>query len=162
MKKFIIQSILLLAVIFTALYLFNSDIQITDLPFGPATSSEGVVKINESSIKVEIADTQAKRSKGLSGRESLASDEGMLFIFPKEDIYPFWMKGITFALDFVWIRDLAVVDLLENVPPAPAGQPDSSLPIYQSKVEINKVLEIPAGTVQRLNIRVGDTIKITQ
>ncbi len=88
----------------------------------------------------------------------MASDEGMLFVFPKLDKYPFWMKGLTYPLDFIWIRGDKIVDLLPNIQPPAPGQTDTSLPIYQSKEDIDKVLEVAAGTVQRLNIKVGDTI----
>jgi len=70
------------------------------------------------------------------------------------------MKGISFPLDFVWIKDDKIVDILENIKPPQKDQPDSQIPIYSSKVEVDKVLELNGGTVQRLNIKVGDTIKI--
>ena len=96
----------------------------------------------------------------MGGRESLASDSGMLFVFDRVDKHVFWMKGLSFALDFVWIKDDKVVDVSENIPPPESGQTDESLPIYTSKVEFNKVLEVNAGTVKKLNIKVGDTIKL--
>ena len=70
------------------------------------------------------------------------------------------MKGLSFPLDFIWIREDKVVDLLHRVQPPTPGQPDESLPIYQSEEEVDKVLEVPAGTIQGLNIKVGDTVKI--
>lgn len=118
------------------------------------------LEVNGAKLKVEIADTQAKRSKGLGGRQNLAQDEGMLFIFPKSDKYPFWMKGLTYPLDFVWIKEDKVVDVLPNIPSPAVGQADASLPIYESRESVDKVLEAPAGTIQRLNVKVGDTIKI--
>lgn len=160
MKKFIVQAILLLVIIGTSLLIFQQSIKLPALPFMPGGTAIQQLEINGAKIKVEVADTQAKRSRGLGGRESLASDEGMLFNFPKEDKYPFWMKGLTFPLDFVWIRGETVVDITENVQPPTPGQTDQSLPIYQSKEAIDKVLEVNAGSVQRLNIKVGDKIRI--
>lgn len=86
----------------------------------------------------------------------------MLFIFPKEDKYPFWMKGVSFPLDFIWIKGDQVVDLLENVSPPRVNQKDIDLPIYVPKESIDRILEVNAGTIARLNIKVGDTIKITE
>lgn len=160
MRKFTIQALFLIVVIGTAIYLFNNQTEIVNLPFLPEKPVFKELAINDVKLKVEAADTQAKRSRGLGGRQSLASDEGMLFIFPKPDKYPFWMKGLTFPLDFIWIRGERVVDVLQNIQPPAPGQEDTSLPIYQSKEEIDKVLEVTAGTVQRLNIKAGDTIKI--
>lgn len=159
MKKFLIQLSLLLIVIFLALAIFTG--KIPSIPFLPQLAKFGVIIINEAKLKVEIADTQPKRSKGLGGRTSLAEGEGMLFIFPKEDKYPFWMKGVSFPLDFIWIKGDKVVDLLENVPAA-AGQKDADLPIYVPKEPIDKMLEAPAGTVARLSAKIGDSVKISQ
>ncbi|MBI2330166.1 DUF192 domain-containing protein [Candidatus Daviesbacteria bacterium] len=161
MKKFLFQSILLLIIIGVALFFFMTGSSLFNLPFFPQESAAGQLQINEAKFKVEIADTQAERSKGLGGRQSLASDEGMLFIFPEVSKYPFWMKGLKFPLDFIWIRGEIVVDITENAKPPKSGQPDSELPMYQSKVDIDKVLEIPAGSVQKYNIKAGDIIKVT-
>lgn len=160
MKKFLIQFILLMVVIFFALAIFTYKIPF--LPFLPQPTKMVQLSINEAKLKVEIADTKEKRSKGLGGRESLAEGEGMLFIFPQEDKYPFWMKGVSFPLDFIWIKGSNVVDLLENVPPPVAGQKDADLPIYVAKEAIDKMLEVPAGTAAKLNVKVGDTIKISE
>lgn len=160
MKKFLIQFSLLLIVIFLALAIFTG--KIPSIPFLPQLAKFGVIIINEAKLKVEIADTQPKRSKGLGGRTSLAEGEGMLFIFPKEDKYPFWMKGVSFPLDFIWIKGDKVADLLENVSPAQAGQKDVDLPIYVPKEPVDKILEVNAGTISKLKIKIGDLINISR
>lgn len=158
MRKFLVQFVALLIVIFVAALFFKG--KIITIPFVPQPTNVRQVVISDAKIKVEIADTQAKRSQGLGGRESIASDEGMLFIFEKVDKYSFWMKGLKFSLDFVWIRGDQIVDLLTNISPPQPGQKDETLPIYQSKEPIDKVLEVNAGTADRLKIKVGDTIKL--
>lgn len=160
MKKFLIQTILLLIVIAGALYLYQSKTSLPNLPFLPEAPVIKEIRINNATIKAEIADTQAKRNKGLGGRQPLASDEGMLFLFPKIDKYPFWMKGLSFPLDFIWIRGDKVIEILPNIQPPAPGQQDSSLPIYQSSEPVDKVLEVPGGTTERLNIKTGDTVNI--
>lgn len=159
MKKFLIQFALLVILIFFALALYTN--KIPSIPFLPQPTKVAQVSINDNKIKVEIADAKEKRSKGLGGRTSLPEGEGMLFIFDKADKYPFWMKGVSFPLDFIWIREDKVVDLLENVPAA-AGQKDADLPIYVAKEPIDKILEVSAGTVARLNVKVGDSVKILE
>lgn len=147
--------------IFAALYFFNpAGGGKIDLPFFPQSKVLSTLIIGENKFRVEVANTQSKRSKGLSEREKLASDEGMLFVFDKADKYPFWMKGLKFPLDFIWIKDDLVVDILPNVPHPSAGQTDESLPIYQPRVEINKILEINGGTAERSGIKIGDTVKL--
>lgn len=159
MKKFVFQAIFLLLVTGIALFLFTSGRTI-NMPFLPENSLTKQVIINDKVINAQLANTKEKRKKGLSGREVLASDEGMLFTFDSSGKHPFWMKDMKIALDFIWIKENKIIDITENVQPPIAGQPDSSLPIYQSKEESDKILEVPAQTVQNLSIKVGDTVKI--
>src|SRR3989344_7098066 len=98
--------------------------------------------VGSASIKVEIADTDAKRSHGLSDRQSLSENTGMLFIFPQSGIYPFWMKDMHFPLDFIWISQKKVVDVAENVPNP--KNPGDHLPLYSSREPIDMVLEVNA------------------
>lgn len=162
MKKFTIQVILLLLVIGGGLVFYggNQGRGIANLPFLPQPTRISNLKINDHILKVIIADTQSVRSKGLGGRQSIASDEGMLFIFDKESKHPFWMKGLTFPLDFIWVKGDIIVDLLPNIPQPAEGQDDKSLPIYTSIEPVDKVLEVNAGVIKALNIKVGDKITI--
>lgn len=160
MKKFVIQTILLILIISVAIFVYRANPDASNLPFMPAEPVFREVQINNAKLKVEVADTPDKRSQGLGGRQGLGQNEGMLFVFPEPGMHPFWMKGLTFPLDFIWIRGDRVVDLTPNAPPPSPGQPDSALPIYQSKERVDKVLEASGGTIQRLNIKVGDTIRI--
>lgn len=160
MKKFAVQAILLIVVIGAALFFFRTNPDVSNLPFAPEKPVGRQLLINNVILKVEMADTQAKRQKGLGGRETLASDEGMLFVFPDAGKRAFWMKGLSFPLDFIWIKGDKVIDLTPSVPPPVPGQADSALPIYQSNESVDKVLEVNAGTIQRLNIKVGDALKV--
>lgn len=160
MKKFLIQFVLLIIVIFGALYIYKA--QSVNLPFIPQGPKLEQVIIGNVKINVEIAGTQEKRNKGLGGRESLASDSGMLFVFERVDKYPFWMKGLKFPLDFIWIRDNKIIDITENVSAPVSGQKDADLPIYTSKEPIDKVLEVNGGFVKLHNIKIGDEIKLIQ
>jgi uncharacterized membrane protein (UPF0127 family) len=86
----------------------------------------------------------------------------MLFIFPKEDNYKFWMKGLSFPLDFVWIREGRVVDLVTEVPQPAPGQADNTLPIIESSEGIDRLLEVNAGFVRANGIKIGDEVKMLQ
>ena len=132
------------------------------LPFVPEQEIFKEVTINSAGLKVEVANTKAKRSKGLSGRAALPENEGLLFLFPEPGRNPFWMKELKFPLDFIWIKGDNVVDLLENVPVPAAGVKDADLPIYTPKEDADKVLELNAGAIQKYNIKVGDTFTIEQ
>jgi uncharacterized membrane protein (UPF0127 family) len=67
-------------------------------------------------LSVEVADTPAERGRGLSGREMLPENSGMLFVFDTPGRYGFWMYGMKFPLDIIWIDErLRVVYFVENV-----------------------------------------------
>lgn len=53
-------------------------------------------------IRVEIARTSERRSRGLSGRSQLGAD-GFLLIWPNAGVHPIWMADMRFALDVVWL-----------------------------------------------------------
>lgn len=108
-------------------------------------------------LRVEIADTMATRAQGLSGKERLAENEGMFFIFPIPAIYPFWMKDMKFPIDIIWIRGEKIVGISEN-----AAVPDSSggLPIYSPPAIIDKVLEVDAGVAKKLGLTEGQVVRL--
>lgn len=158
MKKFTIQAAFLVIIMMAALAFATAKIPQIPLPNTTQKSNFSEVKINDLVVKVEIADTQSKRQKGLGDRESLATDSGMLFIFPETKKYNFWMKGLKFPLDIIWIRAGVVVDVIKNAEPPLSGQADETLPIYTSNELIDSVIEVNAGFVDQQNIKVGDKV----
>ncbi len=162
MKKFAIQAILLIIIIGGMLIFFSPFGNTPDLniPFLPSPPKFKTLNINGNKLRVEIAGTQSKRNKGLSGRDSLKMDEGMLFVYSNSSSHPFWMKGMQISLDFVWINADKVVDIIPGVPPPNPGTKDADLPIYSTKNETDKILEVNAGIIQKLNIKVGDSVKL--
>lgn len=114
------------------------------------------ITINGHQFRVEIADTDEKRTRGLSGRDKLEQNEGMLFVFPSPGFYRFWMKDMKFPLDFIWIDNDKIVDLTENVSlPKSAGE---ILSTFSAKYPFDKVLEINDGKIKSYDIKVGDRI----
>lgn len=122
-----------------------------------STGEASSISIGETTVVVELADTPQKRERGLSGRNSLAPNTGMLFTFPKAEKQTFWMKDMRFALDFIWIHDHQVVGINENV--LPPSQTNSRPVIVPSNVPIDMVLEVPAGFVGEHGIKNGDRVE---
>ena len=116
------------------------------------------LQIGDTKYLVEVADNDNARAQGLSDRPKLESNRGMLFIFDTKDTYSFWMKGMKFPLDFVWISDETVVDLTENVP---TPLTDTYIPTIHPKTPVNKVLEINAGEIKRHGFTVGQLVTLT-
>lgn len=116
------------------------------------------LKVGSSTFRVEIRDTPKERAQGLSGRPPLDPGHGMLFLFDEPDIQRFWMKDMKFALDFVWIRGGVVVELTEGVPPPTKDQPIPR--VIAPKQFVDQVLEIPAGSIKNMKIRIKDPVII--
>ena len=119
--------------------------------------SGGIIRlrIGNAAISSEVADTPAEQVKGLSYRESMARDHGMLFRFSTPGSYDFWMKDTNFPLDFVWIRDNRVVGITENALPE-----DPPRTIYSPPTQIDSMLEINAGVAREAGIKIGDTVEM--
>ncbi|MDA1036012.1 MAG: DUF192 domain-containing protein [Chloroflexi bacterium] len=125
-----------------------------DAPSGPPPIPQvGFVTISNTQFVVDIADDASERAQGLSGRESLDSDSGMWFVREREMIGSFWMRGMKFPIDIIWIgSDLRVVDITHSAPVPPPGAADAELPRYSPQAPAAFVLEINAGLAQRLGI----------
>jgi len=118
----------------------------------------GLVCIKGNCFQVELAITNAQREKGLMHRKELDKNKGMLFVFDKEGIYPFWMKNTLIPLDIIWIdSNSKVVFISQNVQPCKSLICPSILPAGPAKY----VLEINAGKVKEIGLEVGDELKIT-
>ena len=121
------------------------------------------VTINGHNFMVEVATTAFQREKGLSNRDSLSANTGMLFIFPKADIYPFWMKETKIPLDIIYIDNDPstgsgqgkIVEITTLNPPI-----DNNIPQYTPKNKADKVLEINANESALGGFKIGDLVEI--
>jgi len=104
-------------------------------------------------FRIEIAKTEREVMDGLKNREQMDPDHGMLFIFEHLDYHSFWMQDTYLSLDMIFINhENEVVHIEENTTPF------SEDPIFPSRPNLY-VLEVLAGTVQRLNIKESDIVK---
>jgi uncharacterized protein len=113
------------------------------------------ITINDKKINIEIADSWPERVQGLSGRDNLCDDCGLMFIFDSKDKYSFWMKDMKFSIDIIWIDDDKIVYIVENAS-LPRGD---NIPSYMPVTVANKVLEVNAEFVKKNNIKLGDIVK---
>jgi hypothetical protein len=108
-------------------------------------------------LVVEIADTPATRSTGLSNRDTLKVD-GLLLQWDTPGRHPIWMADMRFPLDLVWLdSDGRVLLVLANVPPCRA----EPCPLYEPDQTDRSaaVLEMPAGTAARHGVAAGAVIR---
>ena len=113
---------------------------ISVVPPLPQTASASSVTVGTSTILVEVADTNEKRTRGLSGRQSLSENHGMLFIFDYENNWGIWMKDMRFPIDIIWADSRGkIITIARNV--SPGTFPNAFYPAAPARY----VLELPAG-----------------
>ncbi len=113
------------------------------------------LKVGKAVFSVEVADTFMSRGKGLSGHAPLAARQGMLFVFPVPDGGAFWMQGMLFPLDFVWIRKGMVMGVTADARP----MSETGYKLYYPPMPVDRVLELRAGTAKKFGIRIGDRVQ---
>lgn len=127
--------------------------------FFTAKNREAEVKIGENVFKVEIAETSSQQAKGLSYRDGLGKDRGMFFEFNKESEYGFWMMGMRFPIDILWVKNNKIVGIEKNASVPAFGTPENALKLYYPPEPVDRVLEINAGLCDDLRIGVGDGVE---
>jgi uncharacterized protein len=113
--------------------------------------------IGEHTFLVSVARTPEELQKGLSDRNSLPQDQGMLFIFEQAGDQSFWMKDMNFPIDIIFINNDRIVSISKNAQPV---ENNVNLPLYSSSQPADKVLEINAGLSDEYGFKVGDQVKI--
>ena len=117
----------------------------------------GSVKLAGQEVKVDVANNQASRDLGLAGREQIGEKQGMWFEFSTASKYSFWMKGMSFSLDIIWIKDGRIVYITYNAQPQ-SGVLDSDLLIFTPIAAVDRVLEVRAGWADRYGLKLGDEV----
>lgn len=113
------------------------------------TANDSIIK----TLDIEIADDEYKTQTGLMYREKMGELQGMLFVFPDEELRSFYMKNTYIPLDIIYIdANKKIVSFQKNAQP----NNESSLP---SNVPAKYVLEINAGLADQWQLAVGDKIE---
>jgi uncharacterized membrane protein (UPF0127 family) len=124
----------------------------------PQKTSRKFIKIyfpDGDSLTAELAITPEERTLGLMHRKKIGFDQGMLFIFDKEDFHAFWMKNMLIPLDFVWLdKEKRIVHIEKDVPPCKK----EPCPTYTSKVPAMFFLELKAGSVEKRKLKILDRL----
>lgn len=104
-------------------------------------------------FEIQIADTEELRMIGLSGRQGLDKNKGLLLDFRRDTIPRIWMKNTRFSIDMLFIDSNGNIRSIY-----PRAEP-FSLRIITPDIEVRYVLEILGGQAKNQDIEVGDRIK---
>lgn len=118
------------------------------------TPRKCAVHIENDCIALELADTDEARVQGLSGRESMAMNAGMVFVFDAANEQCMWMKDMNFAIDMIWLNnDKQIVKIAEDV------RPETYPETFCAK-NSRYVIELNSGVADKAKLRVGQTLNL--
>ena len=111
------------------------------------------VYVRDVLVKAEVVSSKEKVELGLGGRDSLPTGRGMLFQMPDGRSQNFWMQGMRFAIDIIWIENRQVIGCERNISP-------SDQRIFTSPSAAGYVLEVPAGFCDENSVKMNDEVKL--
>lgn len=142
----IASSILALAILGLALFLYMRN-----------TSPPEEKTATYSAFRFEIADSEAERTQGLSGRSNVLPGSGLLFIFDRPERYGFWMKDMLISIDIIWLADDGtILEIEEGV------SPDTYPTPFYPPVPVKFVLETRVGEAKAQGWAVGTRIPLPE
>jgi uncharacterized membrane protein (UPF0127 family) len=107
--------------------------------------------IKGKTLKVQVAQTEPEKAQGLMFRDSLGQEQGMLFVYEKEEFLSFWMKNTRLPLSIAFIdRNHRIVDIQDMEP--------FRLTTHSSAIPAKFALEVNRGWFQKNGIHVGDSV----
>lgn len=112
-------------------------------------------------LEVELAESFAQRARGLMGRDELASDAGMLFIYsePQSSRNGFWMYRTRISLDIAFIDEQGRIVTIASMQPCASSDP-SECPVTRPDARYVAALEVNAGYFAEHGIEEGDCVAI--
>ncbi|MFO0882104.1 MAG: DUF192 domain-containing protein [Candidatus Saccharimonadales bacterium] len=143
---YIVSSIVIVLLLIGGFFMFQKKLSVITYK---------TVTISNEKFNLEVADTDAKRAKGLSERDSIPQNGGMFFDYKSEGDWRMWMVQMRFPIDIAWLKkDGTIVYIKHN------AQPGDYPEIYHANQNSYYTIEVPAGTFDRLNVKEGAVIRI--
>lgn len=108
--------------------------------------------MGDASLVVEIADNGERRARGLMYRNSMPTNEGMLFVYPESKDRSFWMKNVRFPLSIAFADEAGTIVAIADMRPMSKKSTLSGAPAMYA-IETNK------GWFESHGVEVGDTVQ---
>lgn len=119
----------------------------------------GAVIIKGQRFQAEVARTPEDQARGLMYRDHLDKDRCMIFLYDQDGGHTIWMKNCLISLDVIWVKaDGRIAELQRDAPPLSPMFTGPDVPTYGGKVPARHFIELPAGTLKRLGVKVGDRV----
>ena len=123
---------------------------------------KGTVKLDNVTLDVQIAETDAQRARGLMFQDPMPYDQGMIFVMDNEQVVPIWMLNMQFPLDIIWFDSNGnVVHIAKYVQPCKSALETATCTVDNGGGKLAKyVLEVTAGFVSKYNITASSKLQI--
>jgi uncharacterized membrane protein (UPF0127 family) len=123
---------------------------------------KGTVKLDNVVLDVQVAQTDAQKTRGLMFQKELPYDKGMIFVFNYEQVVPIWMLNMQFPLDIIWFDSSGnVVHIAKSVAPCKSAIETATCTVDNGGGKNAKyVLEVTAGFVDKFNITENSKLQI--
>jgi len=104
--------------------------ELLDEPFSPAGEALRVVtaRVRSTTLRLAVAADPENRELGLMCVTRLRARHGMIFVFPANGEWDFWMKNTLVPLDMIWVTpDGTVASVAAGVPASARATPDAAV-----------------------------------
>ncbi|MEO6536560.1 MAG: DUF192 domain-containing protein [Candidatus Paceibacterota bacterium] len=153
-RHHVLYGLLALILIFALVFFFFPHSAAVSFTPDIASTTTATVS-NIAPMQYEIVTTAAAQEKGLGGRADIPENYGMLFVFPVDKQYGFWMKDMITSIDIIWLSDNGTI-LSIDASVSPATYPKAFLPPQP----VHLVLETRAGEAARRGWSVGTQLRL--
>lgn len=99
-------------------------------------------------VDVEVAATRADRVRGLSRRQTLLENRGMLFVFRDVALHVMWMRDTHIPLSVAFLDEQGVIINIEDMAP-------DTLDRHRASQPAKYVLEVNRGWFDRHGVKPG-------
>ncbi len=126
----------------------------------PPPTGTQTVTISGRTFHLELATDDASRYQGLSDREHIADDGGMLFVFPSARELAFVMRRCLVPIDLIYLDPTGRIVALHAMTVEPYDRSDAELKKYRSGWPAQFAIELQAGMIDQLSLKTGQLIQL--
>ncbi|TVQ52224.1 MAG: DUF192 domain-containing protein [Phycisphaerales bacterium] len=137
------------------------------VPVGCNHADVSIITIHGESFEMELALDDAARAQGMAGRTEFPDQGGMLFVFPDSQTRWFWMKDCLIDMDLIFLDSRGVVVAMHEMEAEPLRQDDETQEEYEDRLKRYRsgrpaqfAIELEAGSIRRLGVRVNDRVEL--
>ncbi len=116
------------------------------------------IKIGDKNYEIFVTQTEDEKITGLAAFDDIKDNQGMLFEFPEENYYSFWMKDMKFDIDIIFLdQDKKVIQIFENIQKT-SYVDEKNYKTYLPRLKSKYVIEIKSGEVKKNSLQIGNVI----